>query len=256
MRRHAALAVFIALSLVAACGGPGPAKAATPAAKSPEGGSAPAPTSDPAAFTGTVAETMNSAGYTYARLQAPGKDDVWIAASEFSTKPGDRLTVSLTTPMQNFESKTLRRTFPVIYFVSEVSREGQTSAAAGAGSVPALMTSHGTAPVTTRVDPVAPPAGGLSIADVWAKRNSLAGKEVTVRGTVVKVNEQIMGRNWIHLQDGSGSADAKTNDLTITTEEAAKVGDVITVKGVLAVGKDFGAGYSYGAILENAGLIK
>jgi hypothetical protein len=77
-----------------------------------------------------------------------------------------------------------------------------------------------------------------------------------VRGKVVKVNEMILGVNWIHLQDGSGSADARTNDLTITTEESAKVGDVITATGVLAVDKDFGAGYKYGAIIENAKLAR
>lgn len=102
------------------------------------------------------------------------------------------------------------------------------------------------------VQPNAPPAGGLSIADTWAKRASLANQPVTVRGTVVKVNNNIMGFNWLHLQDGSGKAADGTNDLTVTTDAVVKVGDVITVTGTLAVKKDFGAGYSYEAILENA----
>lgn len=208
------------------------------------------------AFTGTVAETMNSGGYTYARLQ-DGKDDVWIAARDFSTRAGDRLTVSLEMPMENFESKTLKRTFPVVYFVSSVARDGQqVVGASGEGTAPSLMTSHAPGTVATRVEPVTPAPGGLAIADVWAKRTALAGQPITVRGTVVKVNDNILGRNWIHLQDGSGSAGDRTNDLTITTGEVLKVGDVITMTGLLAIDRDFGAGYAYGAIVENAKVVK
>ena len=121
------------------------------------------------------------------------------------------------------------------------------AAAHGASSAPAAS-----APIT--VEPVAPAPGGLSIADVWAKRASLAGKEVTLRGKVVKVNEAILDRNWVHLQDGSGKAADGTHDITITTDAAVKVGDVVTVKGVLATEKDFGAGYAYKVIVEKAKL--
>jgi hypothetical protein len=144
--------------------------------------------------------------------------------------------------------------------VSRIGHDGQLPAAAAAPGAPgALMTSHAAgagAPTATPVESVSPAPGGLSISDVWAKRTSLAGKEVVVRGKVVKVNEQIMGRNWIHLQDGSGSAADRTNDLTITTDESIRNGDVVAVKGVLAIDKDFGAGYSYGAILEGARVVR
>lgn len=258
MRRVAVLSLVAALSLatLAACRGTGAPKAVPAAA------SASTPTAetagDPNAFTGTVAETMNSGGYTYARLQATGKDDVWIAAREFQTQAGDRLTVGLDMPMQNFESKTLKRTFPLVYFVGGVTRDGQRIDGPGGmpGATPALMTSHAPAATPTAVEPVAAPAGGMAIADVWAKRNALAGRAVTVRGKVVKLNAQILGRNWIHLQDGSGSAENRTNDLTITTGDDVKLGDVITVQGVLGIDKDFGAGYAYAAILENARVVK
>jgi hypothetical protein len=102
------------------------------------------------------------------------------------------------------------------------------------------------------VKPNAPPAGGLSIADAWARRAALAGKPVTVRGTVVKANNAIMGVNWFHLRDGSGKAADGTNDLTITSDAVVAVGDVVTVTGILGIKKDFGAGYTYEAILEKA----
>ena len=244
------VSIVLILGTLTACGGAKPATSA----------SAPAQPATPAAnanaFTGTVAETMNSGGYTYARLQAAGKDDVWIAGTEFPAKNGERLTVALEMPMENFESKTLKRTFPVIYFVSSIARDGQaltTQPASGGGAIP-MMASHAPTAAPAVVEPVAPAPGGMSIADIWAKRTALAGKEVTVRGKVVKVNSAIMNRNWIHLQDGTGSAADGTNDLTITSDAEVKLGDVVTITGTLAVAKDFGAGYAYQAIVENGKL--
>jgi len=118
-------------------------------------------------------------------------------------------------------------------------------------AAPALT---GAAPQATPVQPTAAPPGGLSIAETWAKRASLSGQSVTVRGTVVKVNNGIMGSNWFHLQDGSGKASDGTNDLTVTTDAVVKIGDVITASGTLATKKDFGAGYVYEAILEKASI--
>ena len=77
-------------------------------------------------------------------------------------------------------------------------------------------------------------------------------KSVTVRGTVVKFNGGIMDRNWLHIQDGSGTSDAHNDDLTVTTDVSAKVGDVVTLSGSLGTNRDFGAGYAYDAILEKA----
>ena len=214
------------------------------------------------AFTGTVAETMNAGGYTYVRLQASGKDDVWVAAPEFDAKVGQQVSVTLEMPMRNFESQTLKRTFPLVYFVSSVSRDGKVvaggaDASAGAsGSPPVQMMTSRTPSDAEKVEPVAPPAGGLSIADLWAKHKALSGKEVTVRGKVVKANNGILGTNWVHLQDGSGSEADRTNDITITTDAVVQVGDVITVKGILATGKDIGSGYAYDAIIEKATIVK
>ena len=196
---------------------------------------------------------MDSGGYTYAKLKGE-KDEVWVAAPVFDAKVGETVSVSLDMPMADFQSKTLNRTFPMLYFVQEVARNGQPLTGSNAPAAPALMGSHGaaaTAPVVQKLDP---PAGGLSVADVIAKQAALSGKPVTVRGTVVKFNGGIMERNWLHIQDGSGSADAKTNDLTITTDADVKVGDVVTLSGIVGTKKDFGSGYAYDVIIEKASL--
>lgn len=256
------LVVALAASAVTACK---PTPSAAPNTSTAAPASAPATTPAAAtaapqasgAFTGTIAETMDSGGYTYARLQSAGKDDVWVAAPQFDAKVGEAVSVALDMPMPGFESKTLKRTFPMLYFVQEVARNGQPlTSASNRPDAPSMMSGHGgsmgggsSAPTVQKMDP---PAGGMSVADVIAKKASLSGKPVTVRGTVVKFNGGIMDRNWLHIQDGSGSADAKTNDLTITTDAEVKVGDVVTMTGVVGTGKDFGAGYAYDVILEKA----
>jgi|CXWK01.1.fsa_nt_gi hypothetical protein len=256
------LALLVAFSALAACSTPQASNATTAAGTQAASTPAPAAPATPGTVTGTVAETMNSGGYTYMRLQT-GQKDVWIAANEFPVTKGESVTAPLEMPMENFHSTTLNRDFPLIYFVAQVARAGQPlQGASGAAAAPGLMpmASHGVATASpapqaaaaVAVQPNAAPAGGLSIADTWAKRDSLSGKTVIVRGTVVKVNNGILGFNWLHLQDGSGKASDGTNDLTVTTDALAKVGDVVTVSGTLAVKKDFGAGYAYEAILEKA----
>ncbi len=95
-----------------------------------------------------------------------------------------------------------------------------------------------------------------SVAEIFANSKKLNGKTVRVRGKVVRYNPAIMGKNWIHIQDGTGDPMHNTHDLVATSTETAKVGEVITVEGKLAANKDFGAGYTYAAIIEGAKVIK
>jgi hypothetical protein len=95
-------------------------------------------------------------------------------------------------------------------------------------------------------------ADGITVAELFAGKEQLAGQPVTLRGKVVKVNPGIMGTNWLHIRDGSGEEGA--NNITITTGQMADVGDVVLVTGVLTVDKDFGMGYRYDAIIENADI--
>ena len=97
---------------------------------------------------------------------------------------------------------------------------------------------------------------GYTVAELFAKADSLDKQKVTVRGRVVKVNTNIMGRNWIHIQDGTGDPAKNTYDLVITSADIAKIGAIISTEGTLAADKDFGFGYKYDVIIENAVLMK
>jgi hypothetical protein len=210
-----------------------------------------------AGYSGTVIETMNSGGYTYVNVDT-GKETLWAAANQFEVKAGDKVMVPQGMPMKNYHSKTLDRTFELVYFVSNISVAGSEQPAGQIPQGPAGMTQNlapptPAAPVQIDLSGIEKPEGGKTVAEIFSKKADLAGQRVVVRGKVVKFNPGIMGRNWIHLQDGTG--EEGTNDLTITTNAMAKVGDTVTASGEIELDKDFGAGYVYNVLIENAEII-
>lgn len=214
---------------------------------------------------GQVVEKIDAPGYVYLRVKTD-KGDVWAATLPFKVAVGETVIVPLENPMEKFSSPTLKRTFDVIYFASAIARPGEAPAGAAAALPPGHPTVGGAnaapagaapamgAPVPDPklIDPIPPAPGGTPIAKVWADRKTLSGKQVTVRGKVVKYNGNVMGLNWIHLQDGSGSPTEGTHDLTITSAMETKVGDVVTITGTVATDKDFTAGYKYAVMLQGA----
>jgi hypothetical protein len=232
---------------------------------------APAPAGVTAdSITGTVLETMDAAGYTYMRLKTP-KGEIWAAVQKVAVKKGSDVTITNAMAMNNFESKTLKRKFDVIFF-------GNLGPAPGAAAEsPPFAPGHG-APIDRRAqEAMAEQHAGLAnapadsvkikvkkaegpegktVSEIYAAKASLKDAPVAVRGKVVKYNPGIMGKNWIHLRDGSGSNERKDNDLTVTTPDSAAVGDVVLVKGKVRLDRDFGSGYIYPVIIEDAKVSK
>ena len=97
-------------------------------------------------------------------------------------------------------------------------------------------------------------ANAYTVAEVIAKAAELKDKQVRVSGKVVKYNVGIMGKNWIHLQDGSGSATTGNHDILVTSTGQTKLGDIITASGVVHTDRDFGAGYVYKVLIEDAAI--
>ena len=136
----------------------------------------------------------------------------------------------------------------------------QETAAPAAGttapaSQPATMPeNHPVATPAAEVDVagVAKPEGGKTVAEIYAEKDALANQQVTFRGKVVKVNSGVMNMDWLHVRDGSGAEGS--NDLTVTTtsQPTPKVGDTVLVKGTVATNKDFGMGYQYPVLVEQA----
>jgi hypothetical protein len=201
-----------------------------------------------------VLETQRVDSYTYLRLKT--KDgEVWAAVPTTAVKRGATVTIGNPMVMQNFESKTLKRTFDKIVF-------GQIVDPTALAAAPANPSPHGAgmaqATASAAVPKVARAMGpdARTVAEVVAGKAALKDKPVLVRGQVVKVNLGIMGKNWVHLQDGSGSAADGTNDILVTTKDMAAVGDVLQAKGTVRTDVTVGPGYAYAVLIEDAALRK
>lgn len=191
---------------------------------------------------GVIQEVKDVDAYTYLRLKT--KDgETWAAVGRAPVAVGATVSIGDALVMENFESKALKKTFPSIVFGNL------------AGSSKPAMDPHpagepaDAAPI--RVDK-AKGGNAHTVAEVIANGVALKDKVVQVRGKIVKFNPAIMGKNWIHLRDGSGSASDNSNDILVTTQASAKLGDVVTVSGVVRADKDFGGGYAYKVLIEEA----
>ncbi len=245
-------------------------------------------TNQPAAgvLQGEVLEVQDVPSYTYLRLKTQN-GETWAAIVTTPIKPGAKVTIENAIVMTNFESKTLKKTFPMIVFGSLAGAAGSApsqlgmynsgaSAMSGAATGgPAVMgeaasgtstTGHalGTAYATipgkkleTINDVHIPKAKGgnaKTVEEVVKNRVALKGKTVVVRGKVVKYNAGILGKNWVHLRDGSGSATDQSDDILVTTANETKLDAIVTAKGVVHNDEDFGAGYAYKVLIEEATL--
>ena len=183
-----------------------------------------------------VEKALNSGGYTYMKVK-DGSNAYWIAMTQRNVKVGDTIKFNEQGWMKNFHSKTLNRTFDKILFAGEVT--SQTQPQKIQSIKPNIMTSK----YKTK--------GTLTIAELFKNRDKYVGKTVTVRAKVTKALTQIMKLNWVHLEDGSRFMNM--DDLVFTsTQIPPKVGDVVYATGKVVKDKDFGYGYFYPLIIQEA----
>jgi hypothetical protein len=259
------LSVFLVLAVVACKRTEAPPpQAAAPVAAAPAG--APA-----AVVRGKVLERIDAAPYSYLRLST-ADGETWAAVPQTDVAKGAEVVVENPMPMDGFESKTLKRKFDKLSFGTLAGAPAAAAplAAAPAAAPPAMPS--GTPPPNIAAQHAAAATGPADVGDVkvskahgadartiaelWSQKTALKEKKVTVRGKVVKFSGGIMNRNWVHLRDGTGSAAKGDNDITVTTTDTAAVGDVVVAKGVVRLSKDFGVGYTYPVIVEEARLTK
>jgi hypothetical protein len=261
------LAVLLALSVTACKKSNAPTPAQAPAAD--------APAAAAGGVRGKVVERIDAAPYSYLRIAGP-TGEIWAAVPQAAIENGAEVVIENPMPMDGFESKTLNRKFEKIYFGTLGGQGGAPQAAAPAGGAanpmggtpPGAMPPGGMPPGGMAAQhaaagagpsdvgdvkvPKATGANAKTVAEIHAQKAQLKEKKVTVRGKVVKSNAGIMGKNWIHVRDGSGTQEKGDNDITVTSESAANVGEVLVITGVVRVDKDFGAGYAYPVIIEEA----
>ena len=181
-----------------------------------------------------VLQTMNSGGYTYMQVQDKNQK-YWVAMTQRDVKAGDTIRYLEQGWMPNFHSKTLNRTFDKILFAADITAKK----APKKQTKPDIMHSK------------YQEKGTQNIAELFKERAKYANTKVTVKGKVTKVSQAIMKLNWVHIEDGSRYKGM--DDLVFTTtQNPPKVGDIVYAKGVAVKDKDFGYGYFYPLIIQEA----
>lgn len=194
-----------------------------------------------------VKEVVYANSYTYLNV-TENEEYFWIAIPKMVVNIGATYYYDGALEMKNFESKDLNRVFETVYFVERVNEQPATAASAPIVSPHSTGSKLAANKEEIKIEGV---EGSITIEDLFKNKNKYATKEILVRGKVVKINLGIMNKNWIHIQDGTGTA--SDFDLTVTTiQENLTVGDIVTCKGIVTLNKDFGAGYSYNVIIEDA----
>ncbi|MBX2876316.1 MAG: SH3-like domain-containing protein [Saprospiraceae bacterium] len=194
-----------------------------------------------------VKEILNTEKYSYLQVEEQGKE-FWVAISKRAVKQGEIYQYKGGLLKKNFFSREFNRVFETVYLVSNIWEKAERPSSAleeatarinGGQSLPNL-----------EVEKIEPSAGAISLAKLFGNKNAYNGKLVKIRGKCIKINPMIMGRNWVHIQDGSGQA----LELTVTTAEVLRLGDIVSLEGIITLDKDFGAGYRYDIIMEKAVL--
>lgn len=191
-----------------------------------------------------VEEVIQTSGYTYVRFTA--NDSVkWLATTILDAKVGEKYYYGKSMEFEKFHSKELNRDFETILFVERLTTEPvqeEKPKPVAPGSVKAKSEKEAISIEKSKDE--------LTVANLYLNKESYAGKTVIIKGKVVKFSPMIMNKNWVHIQDGTESEG--NYDLTVTTLAELMIGDIVTLEGTVALNKDFGYGYKYDLLLEDA----
>ena len=214
-------------------------------------------------FYGKVLEIKSAMAYKYLKIDEEKGTQLWIAIANAPVAVGDRVGYDKQVKMTNFKSKSLNQEFKEIYFASDVYLPQKVSAPKSMKEMLGLAPQKNAhtnmhkkttpnAKIKVSVKPYVKKEA-YSIEEIHMWRAELKDQMITIEGTATKVSHAIMKRDWIHLNDGTGSEMLLNNDLVFTAiDTSVKVGDKVMAKGKVIVDKDFGYGYFYKVIIEDA----
>jgi hypothetical protein len=212
-------------------------------------------------YVGTVAEAMIGGSYLYLKMDLQG-EEVWLATNPTypggKVEVGEKLEFSGGVEMKGFKSKSLDRTFDKILFVTKI-RKFDTKPIDDFEHVPAdqLHSKYAKENQPAAVPApgeIAKPENGITIEELFNKKDSLKDKDILFRARVMKFSKNIMKKNWVTLQDGTGTR--PDDQIVATSSEIVNPGETVTVKGILRSDVDLGAGYFYKVLIEHATFTK
>jgi hypothetical protein len=201
-----------------------------------------------------VQEVLQANSYTYVKATEDG-EEIWMAIMKDDIETGKKYYYDQAMEMKNFKSKDLDRTFESVYFLQGLLENPDDFTKTGAvapNDAMHQMTKGKEGPEQKDIN-IDLEAGVTAIGHLYENKSELASKTITVKGVVTKYNPKIMNKNWVHIQDGTG--DESSFDLTITTLDEVKPGEIVKFEGTVAIDQDFGHGYQYDLLLEDAVLL-
>lgn len=195
-------------------------------------------------ITGIVLETLESGSFSYVRFKTAGGER-WAAIGRIDLPRGAKITIAPSMIADRFASQPLGKTFDNLIF-------GALKDVTTADGRPLAPPTAEAAPAPARAVAKAEGKDAKTVAELWVKGPAIRdGQRVVVRGRVTKVLQGIMDRNWIHLSDGTGTP-GKDDEITITSKESPTVGSVVVATGTVHLDRDFGSGYNYPVLIEEA----
>ena len=206
---------------------------------------------------GKVLEVTPAMGYKYLKVDENGTRR-WVAIASAPVKAGDTIGYDTRTVMKDFKSKALGKTFKEIIFANDVYLPQKTAVP---GTLKSMLGLNSQQPHTAAAKPAESdkPAKPFvekpfyTVEEVHMWRHALKGKTVKVKGKLYKVSRNIMKRDWVHIGDGTGNEQQLTDDLVFTAKNVPfKAGDTVIASGKVMADKDFGYGYFYDVIIEDA----
>jgi hypothetical protein len=194
---------------------------------------------------GIIQDVLQTSSYTYLQFKANNSLQ-WLAVPTMQYKAGDSCYYNNGMLMTDFVSKELKRTFKSVVFLERVSKTYAESKNPSA-VIPEHRSKTPTGKLSIKVEPA---EGGITIVELLRNKDKYKDKKVKIRGQVTKFNAHILGKNWVHLQDGTSFGDKY--DLTATLSDSVSVGNIVTVFGTVTLNKDFGSGYFFEVLMEDA----
>ncbi len=204
-----------------------------------------------------VQEVLQVESYTYLNVLEEGAKK-WLAVPKMEANLGEVYYIQDGMELHDFESKELERKFDTVYFLRYIMRDNLVDPERGLKDPTdpenQIEEKESKLPTLDRIElSLDGIEGGIQIGELFENKQQYAGKIVRIKGEVTKFSPQIMAKNWVHFQDGTEFEGAY--DLMITTQESVSVGDVVVFEGLITLDKDFGAGYKYKIIMEEAVVV-
>ncbi|QBA64549.1 hypothetical protein [Muriicola soli] len=193
----------------------------------------------------TILQYTPGTKYLYAEVRE-GDRTYWIATQKQTIVEGSTYLYNEALLKTHFESKEQNRVYDTLYMITALISKDHGMPSDSYPKSEKINTSENTLEKKGKEQlENAPSAGKVSLSDLFANPERYEGKIIQISGTCSKVSTEILGRNWVHVDDGKSG-----KELVVTLQEVVEKGETLTIEGIVQLNVDLGSGYTYDILLE------